>query len=279
MGGGQMGANVGSPAAPTFSSQALALAKLAGLVPGRAGIAGLANLGMSAVNAFGGASSSGTTGDGMGDSTGFGGGGGGDIGNALAIAGGINALTGSGGGSSNPGDPFGQYRANLAAQYAGALAPGGATNIEAMPGYTQFKTGILDPAMQASQRTAAATGQLYSGKESAALQNIGQQGYSSFMNDYLNRLSTGSGASNNPLGGAQLADSMRNAQQQSFMQGIGALGQGVSGIKNLFGSGNNYADMLSSNTIMSSTPNYLNAAGQLPTPDMSGFTPDLQWYD
>jgi hypothetical protein len=244
MGGGQMNANAGSPAASTFSPQAITLAKLAGLVPGFKAIAGIAGLGMSAVNAFGSGSSSGTTGGDMGDSTsGFGGGGGGDISSALSIAGGINALTsGGGGGSSTPGDPFGQYRAGLAAQYAGALQPGGATNIEAMPGFTQFQTGVMQPAMQASQRTAAGAGQLYSGGESAALQKIGQQGYSGFMNDYLNRLSTGSGASANPLGGADLAARLQAQQQQAVMQGIGAVGQGISGISNLFGGGSNYSN-------------------------------------
>jgi hypothetical protein len=181
----------------------------------------------------------------MGDSTsGFSGGGWGqDISSALNIAGGINALTsGGGGGSSTSGDPFGQYRAGLAAQYAGALQPGGATNIEAMPGFTQFQTGVMQPAMQASQRSAAGAGQLYSGGESAALQKIGQQGYSGFMNDYLNRLSTGSGASANPLGGADLAARLQAQQQQAVMQGIGAFGQGISGISNLFGGGSNYSN-------------------------------------
>jgi len=175
--------------------------------------------------------------------TGSGGGWGQDISSALNIAGGINALTsGGGGGSSTPGDPFSQYRAGLAAQYAGALQPGGATNIEAMPGFTQFQTGVMQPAMQASQRSAAGAGQLYSGGESAALQKIGQQGYSGFMNDYLNRLSTGSGASANPLGGADLAARLQAQQQQAVMQGIGAFGQGISGISNLFGGKSNYSD-------------------------------------
>ena len=248
MGGGQIGANAGSPAAPaapTFSPQEIALTRLAALVPGFGAIAGIASLGMSAINAFGSGSSSGTTGGGMGDSTsGFGGDGWGQgISSALNIAGGINALTsGGGGGSSTSGDPFGQYRAGLAAQYAGALQPGGATNIEAMPGFTQFQTGVMQPAMQASQRSAAGAGQLYSGGESAALQKIGQQGYSGFMNDYLNRLSTGSGASANPLGGADLAARLQAQQQQSVMQGIGAVGQGISGISNLFGGGSNYSN-------------------------------------
>ena len=187
-----------------------------------------------------------------------------DISNILGIAGGINALTSSGtsGSGSTTGDPFGQYRAGLAAQYAGALQPGGATNIEAMPGYTQFQTGVVNPAMQASQRAAAGVGQLYSGGESVALQKIGQQGYSGFMNDYLNRLATGSGASASPLGGASLAADLQNQQQKSVMQGIGAIGQGFSGIAGQFGNFNSAVptDMSGFYTPSDATPSWVGSA-------------------
>jgi hypothetical protein len=230
-------------------------------------------------NTFG---SSNTTGGSMdsstGDATSFGGNifGTGNLGSILNIAGGINALTGGGSSGSTTGDPFAQYRSGLAAQYAGALQPGGTTNIQGMPGYTQYNTGVMQPALQATQRAGAATGQLYSGGEAAALQKQAQQGYYGFMTDYLNRLATGSGASANPLGGAQLANTMQNQQQAGVMQGIGAIGQGVSGLGGMFGNLGgitNYGTMLSNNAAMSATPNYLQAAGQLSTPDMSGFNP------
>ena len=281
MGGGQMGENAGSPAASTFSPQAITLAKLAGFVPGFGAIAGIAGLGMSAVNAFGSGSSSGTTGGGMGDSSSAGGSGNlsaisGNLGSILDIAGGINSIFNqpSSTAAQTSGDPFAPYRAGLAAQYANALQPGSSTNIEAMPGYTQYNTGVMQPALQASQRAAAGTGQLYSGGEQQALQKTSQQGYYGFMTDYLNRLSTGSGASANPLGAAQLGQNVATANQQGVMQGVGAIGQGVSG---LFGSGStfaNYGSMLSNNASMSAAPNYLQAAGQLSTPDFSSMPTD-----
>ena len=110
------------------------------------------------------------------------------VGTAVGIAGGINALTGGGvssmlglGPKSATGaqaqqmaDPFSQYRGKLADMYSGTLQPGAPSNIEAMPGYSQYKTGVIDPAMKASERTAASAGQLYSGKEQEALQKTGQ---------------------------------------------------------------------------------------------------------
>jgi hypothetical protein len=156
---------------------------------------------------------------------------------AVSIASGVNSLTGGGvskmlgfGGSptgaqaQSMADPFSQYRGNLASMYAGALQPGANANIEAMPGYSQYKTGVLDPAMKASQRTAAKSGMLYSGNEQQALQGIGQQGYYGFMTDYLNRLAQGSGATNNPATAAGMGLGQTNLNQQGFSQGLGALG-------------------------------------------------------
>ena len=202
-------------------------------------------------------------GGGMGSSTDGSAFGSGNLGSILNIAGGINALTGSsGGGGATTGDPFAQYRSGLAAQYAGALQPGGTTDIQGMPGYTQFNTGVMQPALQATQRAGAATGQLYSGGEAAALQKQSQQGYYGFMTDYLNRLSTGSGASASPLGGAQLANTMQNQQQAGVMQGIGAIGQGISGLSGLFGNAGSTTptDMSGFYTPSSATPSWAGSA-------------------
>ena len=172
----------------------------------------------------------------------------GTLGTAVGIAGGINALTGGGvssmlglGGSvsgaqaQQMADPFSQYRGNLASMYSGALQPGAPSNIEAMPGYSQYKTGVVDPAMKSSERTAAATGQLYSGKEQQALQGVGQQGYYDFMTDYMNRLAQGSGATQNPAQAAGMGLAQAGSNQQGFMQGLGALGTSVSGLSGQFG--------------------------------------------
>jgi hypothetical protein len=167
----------------------------------------------------------------------------------LNIASGINSLTGGGissalgiGPGSTPtatqaqtmADPFAPYRNTLAGWYAGALTPGAQTDVTQMPGYSQYKSGVLDPAMDASKRSAAASGQLYSGNESLALQKTGQQGYYGFMTDYLNRLAQGSGATQAPATAAGMGLTQGSSNQQAFSQGVGAVGQGISG---LFGGG------------------------------------------
>ena len=110
-----------------------------------------------------------------------------------------------------------------------------------MPGYSQYKSGVLDPAMDASQRSAAASGMLYSGKEQAALQDIGQRGYYGFMTDYLNRLAQGSGATQAPATAAGMGLNQTAANQQAFSQGIGAIGQGIASVFGNTASANPYA--------------------------------------
>lgn len=163
----------------------------------------------------------------------------------LNIASGINSLTGGGisnllgiGPGSTPtgaqaqqmADPFSPYRNTLAGWYAGSLTPGAQTDITQMPGYSQYKSGVLDPAMEASKRSAAASGQLYSGNESMALQKVGQQGYYGFMTDYLNRLAQGSGATQSPATAAGMGLNQTAANQAAFSQGIGGIGQGIAGL-------------------------------------------------
>jgi len=171
-----------------------------------------------------------------------------DFSSALNIASSVNSLTGGGVSSllGGPGsisgsqaqqmaDPFAPYRANLGQMYSGALQPGTGIDITKMPGYEQYTTGVLNPAMEASKRSAAASGLMYSGRESAALQDIGQRGYYGFMTDYLNRLAQGSGATQNPATAGGLGINQNTANQQAFSQGLGGLGQGIAG---LYGSGN-----------------------------------------
>ena len=166
-----------------------------------------------------------------------------DFSSALNIASSVNSLTGGGVSSllGGPGsisgseaqqmaDPFAPYRANLGQMYSGALQPGTGIDITRMPGYEQYTTGVLNPAMEASKRSAAASGLMYSGKESAALQDIGQRGYYGFMTDYLNRLAQGSGATQNPATAGGLGITQNAANQQAFSQGLGGLGQGIAGL-------------------------------------------------
>jgi len=166
-----------------------------------------------------------------------------DFSSALNIASSVNSLTGGGVSSllGGPGsisgseaqqmaDPFAPYRANLGQMYSGALQPGTGIDITKMPGYDQYTTGVLNPAMEASKRSAAASGLMYSGRESAALQDIGQRGYYGFMTDYLNRLAQGSGATVNPAQAGGLGISQNMANQAAFSQGLGGLGQGIAGL-------------------------------------------------
>ena len=127
-------------------------------------------------------------------------------------------------------DPFAPYRNTLAGWYAGAISPGAQTDITQMPGYSQYKSGVLDPAMDAAKRSGAASGMLYSGREKAALQDIGQRGYYGFMTDYLNRLAQGSGATQSPAPAASMGLNQTAANQQAFSQGLGGLGQGIAGL-------------------------------------------------
>jgi len=195
----------------------------------------------------------------------------GTIASVVGIAGGIKALTSSsssaGAQAQQAADPFSQYRGQLGSMYAGALQPGAPSNIQNMPGYTQFNTGVMQPAMQASQRAAAASGQLYSGGEQQALQKVGQQGYYGFMTDYMNRLAQGSGAVNNPAQAASLGLNAQNQSDQAFMQGLGGVATGLRGL--YAGSGNtNYS---------SYNPDWVQAASQEMPSTYSAGNPALDW--
>lgn len=167
-----------------------------------------------------------------------------NLSSALNLAASLNSLTGGGLSSLlgiGPGsmsaaeaqrmaDPFAPYRANLGQMYSGALQPGTGIDITRMPGYEQYTTGVLNPAMEASKRSAAASGLMYSGRESAALGDIAGRGYYGFMTDYLNRLAQGSGAAQNPAQAAGMGINQNLANQQAFSQGLGGIGQGIAGL-------------------------------------------------
>jgi hypothetical protein len=158
----------------------------------------------------------------------------GSIAAVVGIASGVNSLMGGGGGSGSSGgaattaaaDPFSPYRANLASMYSGALQPGAKTDLTQLPGYSQYQSGVVDPALEASKRSAAASGMMRSGNEQIALQDTAQKGYYGFMTDYLNRLAQGSGAANNPATAVGMG---LNATQSGYQ----ALGQGIGGLTTL----------------------------------------------
>jgi len=145
---------------------------------------------------------------------------------------------GSGSGTQQAADPFSPYRAKLGETYSNMLTGATPTDVTKMPGYTQFQTGVLDPALEASKRSASASGMLRSGNEQMALQGVAQKGYYGFMTDYLNRLAQGSGAVNNPAKAAALGVNQGNLNDAANMQFGGALASaGGSLIKQYMGSG------------------------------------------
>lgn len=168
---------------------------------------------------------------------------------AVSLAASVNSLTGggitsalglgpksmSGSQAQQAADPFSPYRDKLAQLYSGALQPGASQDPTAMPGYSQWKTGVLDPSLEASKRSAAASGMLYSTNEQQNLQKTAQGGYYGFMTDYLNRLAQGSGAVQNPAQAAALGLSQGNLNQQGIMQGLGGIATTMSGLSGQFG--------------------------------------------
>ena len=181
----------------------------------------------------------------------FNGGPGDSLSSIFSIASGINAIGNQSGGAQSLADPFSPYRSGLAASYNQALTQGNQIDITKMPGYSQYQSGVMDPAMEAVRRSMAAKGMNQSGNELLALQETGQKGYYGFMADYLNRLAQGSGAVNNPAQAAGMGIEQQNLNQKATMQGIGAIGQGLSGLSGYFtGGGGNSG----SGTSMSAGP-------------------------
>lgn len=180
-----------------------------------------------------------TSGGGM-----FSGGPGDSLSSIFSIASGINAMGNQSGGAQSLADPFSPYRSGLAASYNQALTQGNLTDITKMPGYSQYQSGVMDPTMEAVKRSMAVRGMNQSGNELLALQETGQKGYYGFMADYLNRLAQGSGAVNNPAQAAGMGIEQQNLNQRATMQGLGAIGQGLSGLSGYFtggGSGGGYS--------------------------------------
>lgn len=166
---------------------------------------------------------------------------GGAITNALGMGpSGSSVGGGTGAGAQAAADPFAPYRANLGSLYSGALTTTNKQDITQMPGYSQFQSGVMDPALEASKRSSAASGMLRSGNEQIALQKTAQQGYYGFMTDYLNRLAQGSGAVNNPAQAAALGVNQGNLNDAGFMQGLGATATALKGIYNSYNSDPGY---------------------------------------
>jgi hypothetical protein len=136
-------------------------------------------------------------------------------------------LTGKhgGGGTSQQYDPYSPYRAEAAGQLRELMSdPGKAFS---QPGYqTQLQMG-----QESVNRGMAATGQLQSGAEQIALQNLGQNTFSSYYNNMLANLMQLSGASQSPAAAgkaqtdANLANmAMKSAGFNNLNSAVGTLG-------------------------------------------------------
>ena len=165
----------------------------------------------------------------------------GTIASVVGIAGGLNSMFGSGqqsaSGAQQAVDPFAPYRGAIGGQYAAALQQGSNVDPTQMPGYSQWMSGVLNPAMEATQGRLAASGMSGSGTEQQALQNVAQAGYYGFMTDYLNRLATGSGATSSPAAGGQAMINQQNSNANNFTAGLGGLATGIGGLQGYFGGG------------------------------------------
>jgi hypothetical protein len=169
----------------------------------------------------------------------------GGIASVVSIASGVNSLMGGGGGSGSSGgaattaaaDPFAPYRGGIADIYSGILTGKAPVDATQMPGYAAYKTGVMDPALEASKRSAAASGMMRSGNEDIALTKTAGQGYYGFMTDYMNRLAQGSGAAQNPAQAVGLGLGATQAGYQGLGQGIGALASQFGGGGGSYGGG------------------------------------------
>jgi hypothetical protein len=136
--------------------------------------------------------------------------------------------TSGGGGAAGQYDPYGPYRAEAASQLQQVMQ--NPALAMAQPGYQQQ----LQQGMQATERGAAATGQLQSGREQAALQSLGQNTFASFYNSLTSQLEQLSGASQAPAQ-ANLAAQQAAASQFGIQSaGLGQLSSGLGGLANLY---------------------------------------------
>jgi hypothetical protein len=136
------------------------------------------------------------------------------------IGGALNSIFGSGDSqvmSANPAtyDPYAPYRAQAATQLNQLMS--NPSMAYSMPGFSSM--------MQQGQRSVnagmAATGQLQSGAEQSALQQVGMNTANQYYNQMFNQLSMLSGANQSPYNGAMAAQQAGYLNQQVASQQAG----------------------------------------------------------
>ena len=188
----------------------------------------------------------------------------------VGIATGVNALFGggsSGGGGGGGGgqgqyDPYGQYRGQAATQLNTLM--NNPSMAMSQPGYQQQ----LQQGMRTTQRGAAATGMLQSGAEQNALQNVGQNTFSSYYNSQLANLMQLSGASQSPAAAGMAQQQAATLAQNRQFQGAGTLMSGMSTLGGLFGGTNTNPGMMGNQQ----TPNCSDPYASMPSYTNQGNT-------
>jgi hypothetical protein len=203
-----------------------------------------------------------------------------DISTGLSIATSLNSISGgalfgnntvSGSQAQNNADPFAPYRPGVANQYATALQSGGTTDPTKMPGYSQWMSGVLNPAMSAVAGKDASMGLQGSTNEQTDLLKTAQNQYYGFMTDYMNRLAQASGAVNNPAPAAGQGLGQSNLNQAGVAQGVGGLNQGI---QTLSGYNSNSSIPMINGGGFQNTPAYLTQYQNPTPPDMSALPVD-----
>lgn len=159
-----------------------------------------------------------------------------------SIVSGVSGLFGGGGGAGNTAggayyDPYKKQRKGYFNQLQDLMRNPG--SITQDPGY-KFMFG---QGQEAINRTAAETGQRFSGGHDVALQNYGQGFAHDWYNESVNRLAGYSGLTNAPMDMSAQNQLNMKQQQQSYSQIGSGLGlfqpqgqQAGTGLGNIFGS-------------------------------------------
>ena len=168
---------------------------------------------------------------------------------------GSNGGGGGGGTSSGQYDPYSQYRGQAATQLNQLMQ--NPSQVQGMPGYQQQ----LQQGMASSQAGAAATGTLQSGAQQAALQNLGQNNFSSFYNSQLANLMQLSGASQSPAAAGFAQQQAATLAQNRGYQNLGQATSAIGAFGNLFNSSSNQTSNQNIAGYASSGPSYQQSFG------------------
>lgn len=154
---------------------------------------------------------------------------------ATGLYGLYNAFSGGDKGTQaqNAADPFAPHRAEYANQLDALMKD--PSSVQNMPGYQ----AELAAGTQTTERALAARGQVASGQEMIALNDLGRTQQNRYFGEQFKRLSELSGAGQSPAAGAQLGVNVAGAQAKAQGEALSSLPgvvNSMSSIPNLFAS-------------------------------------------